>query len=90
MVNQQPAVCQKGALVAQKTSGSLQCTALRPAGEGGAPPLCFALERPYLQPKAGISAPGRQGMAGESPAEGCRGGGGLEHLLMGKAESPRL
>lgn len=34
-------------------------------------------------PVLGYPVPGRQGMAGESPAEGCRDGGGLEHLLMG-------
>jgi len=75
--------------VAQKANGPLQCIAVRPAGEGGAPLFCSALGRLHLQPSAGLPAPGRQGML-ESPAKGCRDGGGLEHLPMGKAESPGL
>jgi len=57
----------------------LGCIAERPAGEGGAPPLCSTWEvyictlhlHLALHPVLGSSAADRQGTAGESPAEGA-------------------
>lgn len=80
---------QQCVLMAKKANRTLGCIAQSVANRTREVILLSVLSRGEatsgaLSPVLGSSVQGGQGTAGESPAEGCRDGGGLEHLLMGK------